>query len=98
MTHHSSPQEREGRAFPPDFCDEATMAYCVGLAQSTFREYVAAGFIPPPVKIGNKSRWHRAAVVDALAGRAAEQPDSRPDIMGAARGDGQTTKARRHAA
>lgn len=78
------------RAFPPDFCDEETMAYCLGLAQSTFREYVAAGIVPAAVKIGNKSRWHRLTVVEALAGRADPARDSRPDIMGAARGEAVT--------
>jgi len=86
------------RAFPPDFCDEETMAYCLGLAQSTFREYVAAGVVPEPVTIGNKRRWHRLTVVEALAGRADPAANAAIDIMGAARGDGSTKKARRHAA
>lgn len=86
------------RLYPPDFCDEDTMAYLVGLAPSTFREYVAAKIIPDAVPIGNKRRWHRASVVEALAGRAETVANPRPDIFGAARGDGQTKKARRHAA
>lgn len=86
------------RAYPPDFCDEETMAYCLGLAASTLREYVAAGIVPKPVKIGNKSRWHRLSVVEALAAHNDATRNPLPGILEAARGHGETKRARRNAA
>jgi predicted DNA-binding transcriptional regulator AlpA len=84
------------RLYPPDFCDEDTMAYLLGLASSTFRQYVAAGLLPGPLKIGNKPRWHRATVVERLAESAAPASNAAPDIMEAAYG--KTKGARRNAA
>lgn len=84
------------RLYPPDFCDEETMAYLLGLAPSTFKEYVAAGVLPQPVPIGNKRRWHRASVVERVAD-AATRGHAPAGIMEAAAG-GQTTETRRGAA
>lgn len=78
----------ETRHYPPDFCDEATMAYLLGLAPSTFRQYVTAGILPDAVKIGNKHRWHRMAVIEAVADRDLSAPNagSNNGILEAARG------------
>jgi predicted DNA-binding transcriptional regulator AlpA len=84
------------RLYPPDFCDEDTMAYLLGLAPSTFRQYVAAGLLPAPLKIGNKHRWHRASVIERLADTPARASNAPPDIMEAAYG--KTKGARRNAA
>ncbi len=54
------------RAYPPDFCTAATMAYMLDLAESTFNAYVANGHIPPATPVGKKRLWNRMKVLEAL--------------------------------
>ena len=73
------------------------MAYLLGLAPSTFRQYVSTGMVPRPVKIGNKRRWHRALVVEAIAERSSDNPNEPSQgILEAAYG--KTKGARRNVA
>ncbi|QFR34717.1 hypothetical protein [Ancylobacter sp. TS-1] len=54
------------RAYPPDFCDAAEMAYLISMARSTFLEHVAARRLPEGILIGGRRLWSRARVIDAL--------------------------------
>ena len=55
------------RVYSPDWLDDDGAAYALTLPVSTFRQYVDAGLLPPPVKIGRHSRWSREALNAALA-------------------------------
>lgn len=50
----------------PIFAKAATMASLIDLAESTFRNLVASGQLPKPVKIGGNSLWKVESVIEAL--------------------------------
>jgi predicted DNA-binding transcriptional regulator AlpA len=85
------------RLYSPDWLDDQGAAYCLSLPVSTFREYVAAGMLPEPTKIGKHTRWSR----EALNSRLEEigQPSKSEKLRKAFRRatDGQETEGRDHA-
>jgi hypothetical protein len=84
----------------PDWCREETIAALIDLPPTTFREYVANGWLPKGVKIGKHRLWNRERVSAALA--KLEEPSLNDGaVMKAVRGMGDHGKkkdARRDAA
>lgn len=86
------------RPYSPDWLDDEGAAYALCLPVSTFREYVAAGALPRPVKIGKHTRWSREALNTTLAEMA--RPGKTDSITAKIRefADGEKEKGGRHAA
>lgn len=79
---------RADRPYPPDWCDDDTMAYLLDMGKSTFRDYVNRGLLPKGRRIGGSVRWSRHEVTRALAdlGGPAQTRERSDPIMEAARG------------
>jgi predicted DNA-binding transcriptional regulator AlpA len=86
------------RPYPPDWLDDDAAAYLLCLPVSSFREYVAAGALPRPVKIGRHSRWSREALNASLAEMSPSRKSQSPAQMAREFEDGKKAESRRHAA
>jgi hypothetical protein len=88
------------RIYPPEWCSSETMAYLLDMGESTFRDFVSRGLLPPGQKRGGVRRWHRETVVAAFAGlppvakfaQTVEHPASDPILEASY---GKTAHARR---
>ena len=56
----------KSRPYPPDLVDLDTMAYRLCMATRTVHDYVARGWLPKPVKIGNVNRWHWPDILEMV--------------------------------
>ena len=89
---------------PPVWADAKRMAELLCMAESTFRQHVAAGTLPPCAEVGGKRLWRVADVDEALAKllpseKDAGLPGTDPVLERIGRRDhGQATKGKRHAA
>lgn len=45
------------RPFPPDYVSAETLAYRLDCSRSTIDDYARSGILPPPVLVGNLTRW-----------------------------------------
>ena len=63
MHTKSSPLLEEAHLFLND--SEAARLFNIG--KTTFRKLVRLGQFPPPIKLGNCSRWERSALLTAAA-------------------------------
>ena len=54
------------RPYPPDLVDLDTMAYRLCMGTRTVQDYVAKGWLPHPVKIGNVNRWHWPDILEMV--------------------------------
>lgn len=84
------------RAYPPDFCDAAEMAYLISMSRSTFLEHVEADRLPRGVLIGGRRLWSRARVIDAL--EALYDPERNTPLGIRERARGQAKEARHNVA
>lgn len=84
------------RAYPPDFCDAAEMAYLISMSRSTFLEHVEADRLPRGVLIGGRRLWSRARVIDAL--EALYDPERNAPLGIRERARGQAKEARHNVA
>jgi len=84
---------------PPIWADARRMAQLLCMAESTFREHVAAGRLPQGGVIGGKRLWRVADVDEALVSLLPEPKNTDP-VMSRIRGgvNGPAKKARDHAA
>ncbi len=56
----------KSRPYAPDLVDLDTMAYRLCMAARTVQDYVARGWLPKPVKIGNVNRWHWPDILEMV--------------------------------
>lgn len=61
------------RPYPPDFVSIETLAYRLDCSPSTARQYVDAGLIPAPIRLGSLVRWRWSEVEAHLSGPIAGQ-------------------------
>ena len=59
--------------YPPRMMARGRAAHYCDLTEAMFEKEVAAGKLPPPVKLGGKDHWSRVALDEALARIAGEQ-------------------------
>lgn len=90
---------RQPLPYPPIYADEPTMAALLCLGESTFRDYVRRGLLPPGRLIGSSRRWKVEDVTKALDPPAEGGSDGDP-ISGRIKDfvNGQEKKGKRHAA
>ncbi len=55
------------RPYPPDFVSAETLAYRLDCSERMVQDYVKAGILPEPQKIGNLVRWLWRDVQDRIA-------------------------------
>jgi hypothetical protein len=60
------PREPERTARPPSYLSCASLARELDVAESTVRDLVNRGILPPPLALGGRARWCWADVVTAL--------------------------------
>lgn len=83
---------------PVIWADAKTVGSMFCMAESTFRDHVAAGRLPEGALIGGKRLWRVADIDEALAKLLpSEKDDPVMDRIGRA-GHGQAKRAGRHAA
>jgi predicted DNA-binding transcriptional regulator AlpA len=82
-------------AYPVLWADAKTAAKLICMAESTFRQHVASGLLPPGVEIGGKRLWRVADVDEALAkllpsAKDADEPGTDPvlEALHGRRGNG----------
>lgn len=56
------------RPYAPDWLDDEGAAYALSLPVSTFRQYVEAGMLPPPVKNGGSPTLKRTTPINPTTG------------------------------
>ena len=56
----------KSRPYAPDLVDLDTMAYRLCMSTRTVHDYVARGWLPKPVKIGNVNRWHWPDILEMV--------------------------------
>jgi predicted DNA-binding transcriptional regulator AlpA len=54
------------RLYSPDFVSAATLAYRLDCSERKISDYVKAGFLPKPVRIGNLVRWFWPEIVEHI--------------------------------
>ena len=91
--------------YPCIWADAKTVSELFCMAESTFRDHVAAGTLPPSVRIGGKRLWRVSQIDEALAkllpsAKDDDQPGTDPvlDRIHGRGAHGQVTKGGRHAA
>lgn len=60
--------------YPPRMMTRGRAAHYCDLTESGFEREVAAGRLPPPVKLDGKDHWSRVALDEYLARIAGEDP------------------------
>ncbi len=64
--------------YPPRMMTRSRAAHYCDLSEPEFEREVAAGCLPPPVKLGNRDHWSRAALDETLERLAGDrEPDWR---------------------
>lgn len=85
--------------YPVIWADAKTAAGLFSMAESTFRDHVAAGRLPEGALLGGKRLWRVADIDETLAKLLPSEKDA-DDVMSRIRGNGngQAAKGKRHAA
>ena len=93
------------RLYPVIWADAKTVSALFCMAESTFRDHVAAGRLPEGALLGGKRLWRVSDLDEALAKMLpSAKDDDRPgtdpvlDRIHGRAGDGKATKGGRHAA
>jgi hypothetical protein len=66
------------RAYPPDYCKRATLAYRLDIAPTAVDQLVKRGLLPEPIRLGECVLWRWADVEARLA--SGPPPDHAPVV------------------